>query len=886
MLRDSEAHPSIHLEDYTPPPYFIADTRLGFELGETATIVTAELDFRRNPAVSGRVDELLLDGEELDLLAIAINGAPLAANRYRLGSRSLIIEAPPAQFTLSTRVRIHPERNKTLSGLYKSGGNFCTQCEAEGFRRITWYLDRPDVLARFTVRIEADEKTYPVLLSNGNLRATGALGDGHHFAEWEDPFPKPSYLFALVAGRLAAREGEFTTASGRRVALAVYTEAHNRDRSAHALASLERAMRWDEKNYGRECDLDRYSIVAVDDFNMGAMENKGLNIFNSKYIMADPDTATDRDYEAIEAVIGHEYFHNWTGDRVTLRDWFQLSLKEGLTVFREQSFAADQGSAAVKRIGDVRILREVQFAEDAGPMAHPVRPESYMEINNFYTPTVYEKGAEVIRMYRRLLGANGFRRGMDLYFERHDGEAVTTDDFLAAMADANDANLDQFSRWYHVAGTPRLEATGTHDAKAGTFTLRLRQVHASSPGQPAADKPPLLIPVALSLLDAGGAMLPLKLDGEEGAPDERVLWLREFEQSFVFRDVAAPPVPSLLRGFSAPVKLDFAYGDADLVHLATHDNDAFNRWDAAQTLATRVIKAQVAADDPEAVNGKTAAALVAAFRALATDEKADPALAAETLVLPSQSALALEFGEVDVAALDAAHRGLKRYLATELEDAWLAAWERSRAEGAYRHTPEEAGRRRLHGVTLTWLCRHASGEHLARAEREFATADNMTDRLNALGALAEHDDPRSERALAEFRKRYDGELLVLDKWFVLQATSPRPGALARVKALMDDPAFKLDNPNRVRALIGSFAHHNHPGFHAQDGSAYRFIAEQVRALDAMNPQVAARLVACFSQWRRYDAARRKLIRAELEALSAAPAISRDVYEIVERSLAG
>ncbi|MGH8160852.1 MAG: aminopeptidase N, partial [Gammaproteobacteria bacterium] len=715
--------------------------------------------------------------------------------------------------------------------------------------------------------------------------ASGEGEDGAHWAEWRDPWPKPSYLFALVAGALAAREGEFTTASGRRVALAVYTEPHNRERSTHALASLERAMRWDEENYGRECDLGRYSIVAVDDFNMGAMENKGLNIFNSKYIMADPDSATDRDYEAIEAVIGHEYFHNWTGDRVTLRDWFQLSLKEGLTVFREQSFAADQGSAAVKRIGDVRVLREVQFAEDAGPMAHPVRPESYMEINNFYTPTVYEKGAEVIRMYRTLLGADGFRRGMDLYFERHDGEAVTTDAFLAAMADANDADLEQFSRWYHVAGTPRLEVTGTHDAKAQTYTLRLRQVHASSPGQPAAEKPRLLIPVAMGLLDAEGATLPLKLKGEKGAPRERVLWLREFEESFVFEDVPAPPVPSLLRGFSAPVKLDFPYAAGDLVDLVAHDTDAFNRWDAAQKLATRIIKAQVAADRPEAANDKTAAPLVEAFRALAADEKTDPGLAAEALALPTQNALALEFDEVDVAALDAAHRGLKRYLAERLEDAWLAAWERTRGDGDYRHSPEEAGRRRLHGAALAWLCRHPNGGHLASAEREFAAADNMTDRLNALGALAAHDDPRSDRALAEFRKRYDREPLVLDKWFALQATSPRPGVLARVKSLTDDPAFKLDNPNRVRALIGSFAHHNHAGFHAQDGSAYRFIAERVRTLDAMNPQIAARLVTCFSQWRRYDSTRRKLMCAELEGLAATPTLSRDVYEIVERSLA-
>ncbi|MGH8273157.1 MAG: aminopeptidase N [Gammaproteobacteria bacterium] len=884
MLRDSEAHASTHLADYTPSSYFIDATRLAFELGETATIVSAELDLRRNPAVSGRVDALALDGVELELLSIAINGAPLATSRYRPGRDSLVIDAPPAQFTLATRVRIHPENNAALSGLYKSGGNFCTQCEAEGFRRITWYLDRPDVLARFNVRIEADRNAYPVLLSNGNPGATGALDDGRHFAEWEDPFPKPAYLFALVAGKLACREGEFTTASGREVELGIYVQKHNYERSAHALDSLKRAMRWDEEHFGRECDLDRYSIVAVDDFNMGAMENKGLNLFNSKYIMADTDTATDRDYEAIEAVIGHEYFHNWTGNRVTLRDWFQLSLKEGLTVFREQSFAADMGSAAVKRIGDVRLLREVQFAEDSGPMAHPVRPESYMEINNFYTPTVYEKGAEVIRMYRTLLGEEGFRRGMDLYFERHDGAAVTTDDFLAAMADANDTDLDQFSRWYRVAGTPRLEVTGTHDAEAHTYTLSVRQVHAASPSQPAEEKPALLIPIAVGLLDAEGTAIPLKLAGEGGEPVERVLWLREFTQDFVFEDIAAPPTPSLLRGLSAPVKLVFPYGDDDLAHLIAHDSDAFNRWNAAQTLATRVVKTLVATKDPEAACEKASAPLVEAFRALLSDEETDPALAAEVLRLPPQTALALEFDEVPVDALDAAHRSLKRHIAAELESECLATCERTAAEGEYRHTPEAAGRRRLHAAALAGLCVLEKGKHLSRAERECAEADNMTDRIGALVALSGHESPQTDRALAEFRKRYDGEPLVLDKWFALQAASPLPGALARVRALMDDPAFKFKNPNRVRALIGSFARGNHAGFHDENGEAYRFIADQVLALDAFNPQVAARLVVCFTQWHRYDPKRRRLARGELERIAETSGLSRDVYEIVERSL--
>jgi aminopeptidase N len=884
MLRDPETHPSVHLKDYTPPPYFIDRTHLVVELGEQATIVTAELEFRRNPAIPGRVDELVLAGSELELLAIAINGAPLATNRYRLTSNALVIDAPPAQFTLATRARIHPERNTALSGLYKSSGNFCTQCEAEGFRRITWYLDRPDVLARFTVRIEAERERYPVLLSNGNTIEAGELSDGRHFAVWEDPIPKPAYLFALVAGKLACREGEFNTMSGRKVKLGLYVQEHNLARSAHALASLRRAMRWDEENYGREYDLKRYAIVAVDDFNMGAMENKGLNLFNSKYIMADPDTATDRDYAAIEAVIGHEYFHNWSGNRVTLRDWFQLSLKEGLTVFREQSFAADMGAAALKRIQDVRILREVQFAQDAGPMAHPVRPESYMEINNFYTPTVYEKGAEVIRMYRQLLGTEGFRRGMDLYFERHDGEAVTTDDFLAAMSDANNADLAQFSRWYCVAGTPLVKAKGSHDAKTHTYRLTLRQVHGSSPGQPAADKPPLLIPVAMGLLDAEGNALPLKLAGEDAAPSERVLWLREFEQAYTFEDIAEPPTPSLLRGLSAPVKLNFAYSDDKLAHLAVHDNDAFNRWDAAQALATRVIEALVGAKDAEAACGKVAKPLVKAFRTLLSDDRADPALMAEALTLPSETALALNFEEVNVGALTAARRALKHHLAGILEDEWRGAWTRTQTDGTYRYTPEEAGRRRLHGVALGYLAARGSEGERARAAQAYDEADNMTDRLGALAILAEYDSPHAEKALADFRRRYDTRPLVLDKWFALQATSARANALERVKELMNDLAFKLENPNRVRALIGSFAHRNHAGFHGEDGAAYRFVADQVLALDRLNPQVAARLVTCFAQWRRYDAQRRKAMQAELERIAATPALSRDVHEIVTRTL--
>ena len=879
-MRNTGTRTAVRLKDYTPPPYLIDAVRLGFALGRETTEVSAEVELRRNPASRETADSLTLDGEELELLEIAIDGRAPAEDRYRADPDGLTIEAPPERFTLATRTRIHPQANTALSGLYTSSGNFCTQCEAEGFRRITYYLDRPDVLARFTTRIEADKAEFPTLLSNGNLVETGELEAGRHYALWRDPYPKPAYLFALVAGRLSCCEDVHTSVSGRAIPLRLYVEEHNAERTAHAMAALKRAMRWDEQRYGREYDLDTFMIVAVDDFNMGAMENKGLNIFNSKYILADPQTATDQDYAAIEAVVGHEYFHNWTGNRVTLRDWFQLSLKEGLTVFREQSFAAEMTSPVLQRVHDVRFLHQFQFPEDAGPMAHPVRPDRYLEINNFYTATVYEKGAEVVRMYRTLLGADGFRRGMDLYFERHDGQAVTTDDFLAAMADANGADLTQFARWYQVAGTPRLQARGHYDPRAHAYTLTLRQVHADSPGQPAADKPPLLIPVSVALLASDGSELPLALAGETGEPTERVLWLREFEQSFRFENVPEHPVPSLLRNFSAPVRLEFPYGDAELAFLVAHDDDLFNRWSAGQKLVVRTVKSRIAGDGADS----PPQLLIDAFAALLRDTELDPALVAETLSLPGESQLAQEFERVDVDALHRTRRGLKRDLAAGLAKELEAVLERTRAEGPYRYAPGAAGRRRLHGVALDYLAARG-GAHLALAATGFAQADNMTDRLAALAALLAHDAPESREALQRYRADFDGEPLALDKWFALQATAPLPNALARVRGLMDDPAFTLRNPNRVRALIGSFAHANHAGFHAADGGGYRFVADQVLALDALNPQVAARLVTCFAHWRRYDETRRSLIRAQLERIGAAPTLSRDVYEIVERSLA-
>ena len=884
MLLDPGPRTVIHREDYTPPPYLIDTTSLVFNLDEEGSEVTAHLAMRRNPEAT-RTDPLVLDGIGLELLELLIDGQPVAPERYQAGDESLLIHSPPEKFKLTTRVRIHPENNTALSGLYKSSGNFCTQCEAEGFRRITFYLDRPDVLSRFDVRVEASSERYPLLLSNGDLQAEGSLENGRHFAEWRDPYPKPSYLFALVAADLACLEDEFRTASGRTVALRLYVEPHNRERAHHALASLKRAMAWDEQRYGREYDLDTFMIVAVDDFNMGAMENKGLNLFNSKYVLADPDVATDLDYTRIEAVIGHEYFHNWTGNRVTCRDWFQLSLKEGLTVFREQSFSEEMTRSAVKRIDDVRFLRQFQFAEDAGPIAHPVRPDQYIEINNFYTATVYEKGSEIVRMYRTLLGAEGFRRGMDLYFERHDGQAVTTDDFLAAMADANGVDLTQFGRWYGVAGTPRVRARGHYDADAKRYTLELEQVHGDSPGQPASTKPALLIPVAVSLIGGDGRALPLVLEGESGndAPATRTLWLQDMQQSFVFTGIDAAPVPSLLRGFSAPVHLDFGYTDQELAFLVRHDDDAFTRWDNLQKLIDSAIRRHV--ETGEAATETTAAIVATLAAILDARHTEDPNLVAEMLTLPSEVSLALAYEVIDVDALHDARQALRSALASGLEERLVKLWDATASTENFRYDPEHAARRRLRGAALELLAVLEDPSHRERARAQFKSADNMTERLSALHGLSERDDTLFAEASQQFRKRYDDDPLVLDKWFALQAMHGSPDTLERVQALMDDPVFTLRNPNRVRALLGAFAHQNLVGFHRADGNGYRFIADQVLAIDAFNPQVAARLVKCFARWRCYDEARREKMENELKRMAASKSLSADVYEIVQRALA-
>ncbi len=869
---------TVRLADYTPPAYTIDAVDLEFELGEEFTTVSSQLQVRRSHGTDAA--PLRLDGENLELVSVRLDGEVLPENAYKVDAEGLTIPEVSERFQLEIVTRIRPQENTSLQGLYTSGGMFCTQCEAEGFRHITYYLDRPDVLARFRTRIVADKTRYPVLLSNGNCIGRGELDDGRLWVQWEDPFPKPAYLFALVAGDLACREDTYTTASGREVKLEIYVRPEDLDQTAHALEALKHSMRWDEETYGLEYDLDVYMIVAVGDFNMGAMENKGLNIFNTQYVLATPDTATDNDFENVVAVIGHEYFHNWTGNRVTLRDWFQLSLKEGLTVFREQQFSAAMGSAAVKRIEDVRILRSHQFPEDAGPMAHPVRPEEYVEINNFYTPTVYNKGAEVIRMYHSLLGTDGFRRGLDLYFQRHDGQAVTVEDFKSAMEDANGRDLTQFGRWYSQAGTPVVEARDNYDAAQQRYTLTLRQSCPPTPGQ--RDKASFHIPVAMGLLGTDGAPLPLRLEGEAAAADAttRVLELTEREQQFVFTDVPERPVPSLLRDFSAPVKLDYPYDDEQLAFLFANDEDPFNRWEAGQRLLVKLLMSWIAAGRA----GALPESVVEAFTKTLADERLDRAFVAEALSLPAESYLAEQFEQVDPVLVHEMRETLRLALRDALREQWEACYHANNTNEPYALTDEAIGRRALKNLCLHYLLTKDGNELLSLAEAQYRKADNMTDRLAALSLLADFDTPTSARALEDFYQRYRDHALVVDKWFRVQAMSRRGDALERARELTQHPAFELRNPNRVRALVGAFCQGNPAQFHAADGSGYAFLADHVIALNALNPQVAARMVTPLSRWRRLDAPRQTLMRQELERVAQTPGLSKDVSEIVSRSL--
>ncbi len=831
------------------------------------------MEIRRNPGTDA--GPLQLNGEHLELVAVSLDGSRLAEGGFRYDGRLLTIETVPDRFTLEVETRIDPGANTALEGLYLSSGNYCTQCEAEGFRRITCFPDRPDVLTRFTTTIVADRAACPVLLSNGNPVDRGELGDGKHFVTWEDPFPKPCYLFALVAGDLVRIEDRFITMSGREIALHIYVQEQNRDRCAHAMESLKKAMRWDEEVFGLEYDLDTYMIVAVDDFNMGAMENKGLNIFNSRYVLARPETATDADYEHIEGVIAHEYFHNWTGNRVTCRDWFQLSLKEGLTVFRDQEFSADMGSRPVKRIQDVNIIRSFQFREDSGPMAHPVRPDSYREINNFYTLTVYNKGAEVIRMLHTLLGREGFRRGMDLYFRRHDGQAVTCDDFVRAMEDANDRDLGRFRRWYSQAGTPELHFRTEYDAENRAFHLYLRQSCPATPGQP--EKRPFVIPVRLGLVDSQGRDMV-----------EDLVELEEKETHCCWHDIPERPYLSLLRDFSAPVRLQGTAEDEDLAFLLAHDNDPFNRWDSGQRLALRFLLDQISAWQR---TGRVhlPGLFVEAVAKLLLDEESDPAFLAQLLHLPTETWIGQQMEPVDPEAIFVVRQTFRHELGRRLRNDFLDRYFSLASEKRYRFTAREVGRRALRNRCLAYLLArppagNVEAEMLELGHAQYRDADNMTDTMAALTAVVNADRDLGDRLLADFHERWRNDPLVVDKWLSLQATCSLPGTLERVRNLTGHPSFTMKNPNRVRALIGAFCSTNHAQFHAPDGSGYRFLADHVLELDPMNPQIAARLLTPLTMWKRYDTGRRASMRAELERIAAAETLSADVREIVDKSL--
>jgi len=884
-MRDANP-PTIYLKDYQPPEYLINRTELHFELHEDHAIVTSKLHLLRDPSVATDTP-LELHGQSLELLSIALDRETLAAERYSVDAERLLIREVPEQCLLEIRTRIRPQDNTALEGLYKSRTMFCTQCEAEGFRRITYYLDRPDVMSVFTVTIDADRARYPVLLSNGNLFEQVELESGRHRTVWHDPFRKPAYLFALVAGDLTCVEDKFTTAGGKDVTLRIYVEEKDRDKCAHAMHSLQQAMRWDEQVYGREYDLELFNIVAVDDFNMGAMENKSLNIFNTSCVLCSPDVTTDLGFQRVQAIVAHEYFHNWSGNRVTCRDWFQLSLKEGFTVFRDAEFSADMGSPTVKRVEDVLLLRTAQFAEDAGPLAHPIRPPSYMEINNFYTLTVYEKGAEVVRMLHTLLGAEDFRRGSDLYFERHDGQAVTCEDFVCAMEDASGQDLTQFRHWYSEAGTPRLEVSDAWDAGSGRYTLHVTQSCPATPGQP--EKPLFVIPLAMGLLgDAGN--LPLALEGEpvDGeTPDNthRVLNVHQQQQSFVFEGVRERPVPSLLRGFSAPVRLQFDYSTEDLCALMSRDDDGFVRWDSAQTLATRAIHA-VQAAHAEGREPVVEPLLIEACGRLLEDFSLDAALVAEMLRLPGENYLAELAGQeggADVDAIQRARDHVKKTIGSALEAEMLARYRALADDRAYAPEADQIARRSLRNVCLELLA-CSNIEHLALAEAQLDSAHNLTDRLAALRVIAFYGDAalRDDR-LAGFHARWRQETLVVNQWLQLQAAIPDADALVRVRKLMTHKDFDLRNPNKVRAVVGSFTTQNPVNFHRLDGEGYRFLADTVLELDVLNPQMAARLLTPLTKWRNY-VGRDALMRAELQRLAQAAQLSPDVYEVVSKAL--
>lgn len=885
-----DARKEIFLKNYKLPDYYFDTVDLKFSLGEEKTIVSSKISVF--PRDEGSSSPLVLDGQDLKLISIKVDGKELKEEDYQLDSRHLTLSSPPSgTFALEIITEIYPQKNTSLEGLYRSSGNFCTQCEAEGFRKITFYQDRPDIMAKYTCRIEADKSLYPVLLSNGNLIEQGDLEGGRHYALWEDPFKKPCYLFALVAGRLESRNDVFVTRSGRQVSLRIWTPAQDLPKTAHAMYSLKAAMKWDEDVFGLEYDLDLFNIVAVPDFNMGAMENKSLNIFNSKLVLASPETASDADYAAILGVIGHEYFHNWTGNRVTCRDWFQLSLKEGLTVFRDQEFSSDMGSRTVKRIADVSKLRSYQFPQDAGPMAHPVRPHSYIKMDNFYTVTVYEKGAEVVRMYKTLLGSQGFRKGMDLYFKRHDGQAVTCEDFFAAMRDANDADFANFLLWYSQAGTPSLKVTSSYDAEAHTFSLRFSQNVPPTPGQPV--KEPMFIPVAVGLLDSNGKEMPLSSVYHAGKLQSvannnqpvysTVLRVTKKEEEFVFSDVVERPVPSILRGYSAPIRLETDLSDNDLFFLLAHDSDEFNRWEAGQVLARKLMLSLVAdfqQGKPLVLNPK----FVQGLRSILCDSSLDKEFIAKAITPPGEGEIMDMMEVADPDAVHAVRTFIRKQLASEMKADLLTTVVNNRSTEDYVFNHPNMARRALKNIALAYLVSLGDPECTELALHEYRTATNMTEQFAALAAIAQNPGKTRDDVLADFYSKWQHDFLVVNKWFSLQAMSNIPGNVENVRNLLKHPAFDLRNPNKVYSLIGGFCG-SPVNFHAKDGSGYKFLGELVVQLDKLNPQVASRMVSAFSRWKRYDKTRQTLAKAQLEMIMSSNGLSENVFEIASKSLA-
>ncbi len=886
-----QAPKTIYLKDYAVPDYLIKTTDLRFEIYDGETIVSSMLQLYRNPAAAQPATQLTLHGANLELVSIALNGKVLGEGDYQFGEESITILNTPEEFTLITITKIKPEQNTSLEGLYRSRTMYCTQCEAEGFRKITYYLDRPDVMSEFTTTVVADKK-YPVLLSNGNLIDQGELDGNRHYATWHDPFKKPAYLFALVAGDLQSIEDKFITRSGRDVTLKIFVEPKDLDKCDHAMTSLKNSMRWDEEVYGREYDLNIFMIVAVDDFNMGAMENKGLNIFNTSCVLAKPETTTDAGFQRVEGVVAHEYFHNWSGNRVTCRDWFQLSLKEGFTVYRDSEFSADMGSRTVKRVEDVTLLRTAQFAEDAGPMAHPIRPESYIEISNFYTMTVYEKGAEVIRMLATLLGKENFRKGTDLYFDRHDGQAVTTEDFVQAMEDASGLDLTQFKRWYSQAGTPRLQITDAYDEDAQEYSLTIKQ---SCPPTPeCANKLPFHIPVAVGLIGSGGD-LPLALknaepDFETSDNTYKVLELTEAEQTFVFERVREKPVPSLVRGFSAPVKWHYDYSQDDLVLLMSRDSDGFNRWEASQQLGLHAIQdAMVAYQQGQSLaSWQVDIKLVEAYRNVLQNESLDKAMVAYMLSLPSEAYLSELADIIDVEAIHHGRAAVRNALARALRVELEAIYRAYDHQQTYAATADAIAARSLKNVALGYLMLLGDETLIKQCEQQYRTANNMTDVMAALTQLVNSDTPLAQElaasALADFYQRWQHESLVVNQWLSVQAMCVLPGTLQKVKALQVHPAFDGKNPNKIRALIAGFCASNPINFHAEAGAGYEFLADQIIRLNVQNPSIASRLLTPLTKWKKYNTQRQGLMKAQLERILAEPGLSKDVFEVVSKSL--